>query len=122
MSMQVTPINSMGNGYSQPEPNQERISMQTATVDLQSSQESLSQKRKEPVKEPNTEIMADLERLSVAFNKRLKFVMNYQSHDITVKVIDPETDKVIKELPPAELQRLHAHLKEAIGVLFDETI
>jgi flagellar protein FlaG len=39
-----------------------------------------------------------------------------------VKVIDPETDKVIKTLPPKELQRLHHKIKEAMGILFDEEV
>jgi flagellar protein FlaG len=65
---------------------------------------------------------ADLERISLAFNKRLKFMVDYKSHEITVKVIDPETDKVIKVLPPEELQRLHEKIKETLGFLFDERI
>jgi flagellar protein FlaG len=65
---------------------------------------------------------ADLEKVSLAFNKKLKFVVDHQSHEITVKVIDSETDKVIKVLPPEELQRLHDKLKETIGFLFDEWV
>jgi flagellar protein FlaG len=65
---------------------------------------------------------ADLERISLAFNKKLKFMVDYESHEITVKVIDPETDKVIKVLPPEELQRLHGKIKETLGFLFDERI
>jgi len=41
---------------------------------------------------------------------------------VVVKVIDGETDKVIKVLPPEELQRLHVRIREAIGLLFDEKI
>ncbi|MCL2759466.1 MAG: flagellar protein FlaG [Treponema sp.] len=63
---------------------------------------------------------ADLQKLSNAFNKKLQFVVEHGSNQVIVKVIDKETDKVIKELPPAELQRLHTNLKEAIGLLFDE--
>jgi flagellar protein FlaG len=65
---------------------------------------------------------ADLERVSLAFNRKLKFVVDHQSHEVTVKVIDSETDKVIKVLPPEELQRLHNKLKETIGFLFDERV
>jgi flagellar protein FlaG len=65
---------------------------------------------------------ADLEHISLAFNKKLKFVVDHQSNEITVKVIDSETDKVIKVLPPEELQRLHAKIKETIGFLFDERV
>jgi flagellar protein FlaG len=65
---------------------------------------------------------ADLERISLAFNKKLKFMVDHESHEIVVKVIDPETDKVIKVLPPEELQRLHGKIRETLGFLFDERI
>jgi flagellar protein FlaG len=68
------------------------------------------------------ETAADLERISLAFNKKLQFVVDHQSHEITVKVIDAATDKVIKVLPPEELQRLHSKIKETIGFLFDEKV
>ncbi len=40
---------------------------------------------------------------------------------MVVKVIDGNTDKVIKELPPKELQRVHMRIREAIGLLLDES-
>jgi flagellar protein FlaG len=62
----------------------------------------------------------NLERITLAFNKKLKFIVDSNLEEVIVKVIDPETDKVIKELPPKELQALHLKLKEMIGLLFDE--
>ena len=66
------------------------------------------------------EQIVDLERIGQAFNRKLQFVVDHNSNEVTVKVIDKETDKVIKVIPPEELQRLHRHLKETIGLLFDE--
>jgi flagellar protein FlaG len=65
---------------------------------------------------------ADLEHISLAFNKKLRFVVDHESNQVTVKVIDGETDKVIKILPPEELQRLHNKIRETIGFLFDERV
>jgi flagellar protein FlaG len=65
---------------------------------------------------------ADLQRISHAFNKKLQFVVDQSSNLVIVKVIDKETDKVIKELPPEELQRLYSNLKEAVGLLFNEMV
>ena len=65
---------------------------------------------------------ADLERISLAFNRRLKFVIDQESKEILIKVIDNETDKVIKVLPPEELQRLHSKIRETIGFLFDRMV
>jgi len=62
---------------------------------------------------------ADLQR---TFNRKLQFEVDQNSNQVIVKVIDKETDKVIKEIPPEELQRLHRNIKEAIGLLFDELV
>ena len=117
MNMQVPAV---GNGYSPVELTQERVSLPAKSdpklVEL--AREAIPQPRREPL----PEIMADLEKITVAFNKKLKFEVNHQSNDVTGKVIDPETDKVIKVLPPKELQRLHSRIKETIGFLFDEVI
>ena len=67
-------------------------------------------------------IAADIENVGQTFNKKLQFVVDQQSHEVTVKVIDKETDKVIKVLPPEELQQLHRKLKETIGFLFNERV
>ncbi len=66
--------------------------------------------------------LEELETLSWAFNRRLKFTINHDIDQVVVKVIDGETDKVIKELPPEALQRVHARIREAIGLLLDEEI
>jgi len=67
-------------------------------------------------------IAADIEKVSQALNKKLHFVVDHQTNEVIVKVIDKTTDKVVKVLPPEELQRLHRKLKETIGVLFNEKV
>jgi len=75
-------------------------------------------------KKPNVihSTAADLQQISLVFNKKLQFVIDHNSNEVIVKVIDKETDKVVRELPPEELQRLHTNLKETIGFLFDERV
>jgi flagellar protein FlaG len=65
---------------------------------------------------------ADISQIGQAFNKKLQIIVDQQSDQIIVKVIDKSTDKVIKVLPPEELQRLHRKLKETIGFLFNEQV
>jgi flagellar protein FlaG len=60
--------------------------------------------------------------MSRFFNRRLKFIINRELKEVVVKVIDNETDKVIKEIPPEALQRLHQRMQETLGLLFDEEI
>jgi flagellar protein FlaG len=60
--------------------------------------------------------------LARIMNHRLSFSVDQETHDIIVKVVDADTDKVIRELPPAELQKLHKSIKEALGLLIDKLI
>jgi len=63
-----------------------------------------------------------LEDTFLLFNRRLKFSVNEEINRVVVKVVDGSTDKVIKEIPPEEIQRLIVRIKETIGLLFDEQI
>ena len=68
------------------------------------------------------EYLKDIITISSIFNRKLKFFVNHNTNQVVVKVIDGETDKVIKEIPPEALQRLHSRMREAIGLLIDEEI
>lgn len=66
--------------------------------------------------------LSDIVNYAQFFNKRLRFSINEELDQVVVKVIDSQTDKVIKEIPPEVLQRLHVRIREAIGLLIDEII
>ena len=79
-----------------------------------------------PVKKPDPAYMQrairDIEQFSNFLNRRLKYSVNRDTGQVIVKVIDGDTDKVIKVLPPEQLQRINARIRETLGLLFDETI
>lgn len=79
-------------------------------------------REQQPTTEDINRSVEELRRVSRSFNKRLSFNFNEELGQMVVKVIDRNTDKVIKELPPAELQRAHIRIREAIGLLLDETV
>ncbi|MGQ9615834.1 MAG: flagellar protein FlaG [Spirochaetota bacterium] len=54
------------------------------------------------------------------FKRRLDFCVDEKTNRIVVKVIDTETDKVIKEIPPEQLIKLAAKIQKMIGLLVDE--
>ncbi|MDR2193202.1 MAG: flagellar protein FlaG [Treponema sp.] len=93
---------------------EQKISASNTTVPSQ----FVSQDKSEPVN--GDEGTKDLERISFPLNKKFQFIVDYESHEILVKVIDSETGKVVKILPPEELRGIHSKIKEPIGVLFDE--
>ncbi|MFZ4617106.1 MAG: flagellar protein FlaG [Rectinemataceae bacterium] len=61
----------------------------------------------------------EMQKVSAAFNRRLSFSVNEKLDSIVVKVVDSDTDKVIREIPPAELQHVYEAIRDTIGLLFD---
>jgi flagellar protein FlaG len=93
----------------------------TAPQPAQTTQESVSVQKILDPKEIQHAV-AQMNELAKAMNHRLSFSIDNETHDIIVKVVDAETDKVIRELPPAELQKLHKSIKEAVGLLINKLI
>jgi uncharacterized FlaG/YvyC family protein len=54
------------------------------------------------------------------FKRRLDFKIDEETNRIMIKVIDTETNKVVKEIPPEQLIRLAAKIQEMVGLLVDE--
>lgn len=67
-------------------------------------------------------VLSDLQKISLTFDRRLQFSINRDINRVVVKVIDTETDKVIRELPPKEIQELYRRIREAVGLLFDHKV
>lgn len=67
------------------------------------------------------EAVDQMDSIAKSINRKLSYSFNRELNQVIVKVVDAQTDKVIKELPPAELQRLHQKIQEYIGMIVDET-
>jgi Uncharacterized flagellar protein FlaG len=63
----------------------------------------------------------ELQTMSEAYNRRLSFSINEKLNEVVVKVIDTNTDKVVREIPPTELQRVYERIREALGLLIDKS-
>ncbi len=63
--------------------------------------------------------LSELQHISVLFDRRLEYAMNRDINRVVVKIIDVKTDKVIRELPPKQIQELYRSIREAVGLLFD---
>ena len=64
-----------------------------------------------------------LQKLSdMVMGPKLQFRVNQELGSIVINVVDPNTNKVIKEIPSEDIQKLKVRMKKAIGMLFDEMI
>jgi flagellar protein FlaG len=67
--------------------------------------------------------VAQLQKLSdITMGHKLQFAVNDELGEIIVKVVDPNNNQVIKEIPSEDVQKMQARMKKVIGLLFDEMI
>ncbi|MFW5880873.1 MAG: flagellar protein FlaG [Spirochaetota bacterium] len=121
MSIEITGIFG-GSTAQQPIPGNARSQGEPATVARTTARTVQSTSTAPNIDIELDALVEDLRVVTSALDRRLKFSINRELDQVVVKVIDRKTDKVIKELPPAEIQRLHVRLREAIGLLIDEEI
>jgi flagellar protein FlaG len=88
-----------------------------------SAPEEGSQRLQTPVELPADlkSAIQDLQRVSEVYNRHLSFSFNEKLDQVVVKVIDNDTDKVVREIPPVELQQVYERIREVIGLLFDKS-
>jgi len=66
------------------------------------------------------EFVDSLNRFLLAFDQKLKFRIYEDTNRLWVRIIDVETDKVLREIPSEDALKLAVRIKEFLGLLVDE--
>ncbi len=72
-------------------------------------------------KEPLEDVVSDLNKLVRELHRELRFSVDKDSGDTVIKVIDRETDEVVRQIPSEELIHLRKRLQDAAGVFFQDS-
>ncbi|QKY69938.1 flagellar protein FlaG [Lentibacillus sp. CBA3610] len=67
-------------------------------------------------------IVSQLNELMEPARTNLKFELHDKLEDYFVKVIDHDTEEVIREIPPEKMLDMYAAMAEFLGLLVDEKI
>lgn len=78
-----------------------------------------SAKEVEPDRQSLDQVVGDINQQVQSFNRKLQFSIDDDAGMILIKVIDPETDEVIRQIPAKELVELHKHMEEMGSVIFN---
>ncbi len=97
-------------------------SLRSTSEALQTAENANKAASAAPSEEKVLKIVEQIQNISNMFDRKLQFRVNKELNQVVVKVIDSTTDKVIREIPSAEIQNLQIRIKEALGLLFDESI
>jgi len=121
MSIEVTSIGQQLTAMDRRLESSVNSSLRSTSATLQTAEQSQTQKAGQTTQ--NAAAFArQMESISSMFDRKLQFQVNDELNEVVVKVIDSSTDKVIREIPSAEIQKLQIRIKEALGLLFDESI
>ena len=78
-------------------------------------------KKADSEKEPLNEVVTELNNLVRDLHRELQFSIDDQSGDTVIKVVDSETDEVVRQIPSEEVVRMRQRLQEAAGVIFQDS-
>jgi len=74
-------------------------------------------------KQENIDITEAMERVAGTanvFNRKIQLEVDKESNMVIVKIIDSETNEVIRQVPPEELVRLSKNTTDLKGLLIDK--
>ncbi len=112
-------INSLQNNESV-KGTQEKQSQEAQGVQKTENQQNATlQQEPEKMKQNLEEIVEGLNEMAQIFNRGLDFAVHEETHRLMVKVIDKETDEVIREIPPKEILDMVAKMQDTFSVLLD---
>lgn len=60
-----------------------------------------------------------LQQMAASMDIKLNFTLSQTGNEVVVKVLNRETNEVIREIPPKSIRRLADRMAELNGLLFD---
>jgi len=94
---------------------QRRNNVQT---DRKQNEEIINSENTKPVE--NSSLYDAVERIVNAakmFDRKINLEVDQETNTVIVKVIDPETDEVVRQIPPEEILELSRNSKDLTGLL-----
>ena len=68
--------------------------------------------------EPLENVVSDLNKLARELHRELQFSVDNDSGDTIIKVVDRETQEVLRQIPSEEIMQLRKRLEETAGLIF----
>lgn len=64
---------------------------------------------------------AQLQQLSdIITDRKLQFRVNDELGQVVIKIVDKDTDRIVREIPSRDVQNLKIALRHAMGVIFND--
>uniref|UniRef100_A0A7C4CDN8 Flagellar protein FlaG n=1 Tax=Fervidobacterium thailandense TaxID=1008305 RepID=A0A7C4CDN8_9BACT len=94
---------------------------------------SMASMSREEKDEPYKSVFSDLdksvdllketfEKLKKIFRGQAEFKIDREANMIIIKIKDPETGEILRQIPPEQAVKLAKNIQELLGVLMDERV
>jgi uncharacterized FlaG/YvyC family protein len=77
--------------------------------------------RKEPLDMDIESTIKNLNTLSKNFNEKVQFSLHEKTNRIIIKVVNSDTNEVVREIPSRYSIKLLEHVQEYLGLFIDES-
>jgi len=71
--------------------------------------------------QPLNDVVSELNSLVRELHRELHFSVDDESGETIIKVVDRETDEVVRQIPSEDVVRLRQRLQEAAGAIFQDS-
>jgi flagellar protein FlaG len=68
------------------------------------------------------EVVSGLNKMVQNLHRNLQFSVDDESGETIIKVVDSDTNEVVRQIPSEEVVKLRQRMKEAAGVLFQGAV
>ena len=92
-----------------------------ASKDVQAAEDAKAAKQAAAEQEPLEDVVSDLNNLVRELHRELQFSVDEDSGSTVIKVVDRQTDEVVRQIPSEDLMHLRKRLQEAAGVFFQDS-
>lgn len=111
---------SQASSVSKAETVQAELELDTAqeTSQIQESETQVQEISREDVEE----MVVALKEMTATLQTKMNFSINEGTNSLVVKVLEQDTEKVIKQFPPEELLELQEKMQDLTGFLFSADV
>lgn len=88
----------------------------------QAPSETAPEDKKKPSEEDIVSTVRDINKMMRDANQQMRFGIYEGTDQMYVQVIDVQSKRVVKMMPPENLLSLRTRLQEAVGIVLDEEV
>ncbi len=112
-----------GNQQVNTSPEVESVKQAEAAAQFEEQQKTQQQQSEKPISNEELEsVVTEMNTVAQDLQRDLLFSVDEKSGGTFVKVIDKETEEVVREIPSKEVREIKARLEEVAGLIFKESV